>query len=166
MKLPGWMQAWLPVWRLDLSPTQIRLRDLRTQAEWSAVPEVAIGATAGGHNQILAVGADARAALAAHLAKGAGSTGEVVNPFSHPRSMFDDFVLTEQLFKFALRQFQGRSLFSAAPLIAVSLPPDPAGGYTQVEKRACSELVRGAGAREVHLCVVPLTDAQMLASVA
>ena len=166
MKLPGWMQAWLPVWRLDLSPTQIRLRDLRTQAEWSAVPEVAIGATAGGHNQILAAGADARAALAAHLAKGAGSTGEVVNPFSHPRSLFNDFQLTEQLIKFGVRQFHRRSLFTAAPLIVVSLPPDPEGGYTQIEKRACSDMVEAAGAREVHLCVVPLTDAQMLASVA
>ena len=166
MKLPGWLQRWLPVWRLDLSPTQIRLRDLRTQAEWSALPEIAIGATAGGHNQVLAVGADARAALAAHLATGAGATGEVVNPFAHPRSLFNDFQLTEQLIKFALRQFQGRSLFTAAPAVVVSLPPDPDGGYTQVEKRACSELVKAAGAREVHLCIVPVTDQQMLASVA
>jgi rod shape-determining protein MreB len=129
---------------VQLSPERLIVRDPRTGTQFSEIPEVGIAHEP--KTRIVGVGVAARSAVA-------GLNGEVVNPFGHPRSLVSDFTVAEQLLKTVVRQVLGSALFRPAPRIVIHPLGDPAGGFTQIERRAIREMAIGAGASKVIVWV-------------
>lgn len=155
--MPKLLDFFSPVLYLRLSPDRLTVRDVRTGAFISEVPEIAIQR---GQKKphVLAVGAEAS------LHKATPSV-EVVNPFAHPRTLVGDFTAGEQVMKAFVRKLMGRSLFAAAPRMVFHPLGDPAGGLTQVEIRALREMALGAGAAGVVMWQGPeLSDQQVLSN--
>lgn len=138
---------------IRLSPHRLTVRNVKTGAFVSEVPEIAI--TRGPKPRILGVGDEATLHRSNKIA-------QVINPFAHPRSLISDFTCAEQLLKAFLRKVSAKSLLAASPRVVFHPLGDPAGGFTQVEIRAFHEMALGAGASEVMLWQGPdLTDAQV-----
>lgn len=130
---------------VQLSPRRLMLRDPRSRACFDEVPEVAIHRPASGRATVRAVGAEARM-------HAAGSDVVVVNPLAHPRTLVSDFVVAEQLLKFAIRRlYGGRPVFRPSPEIVMHPVDDYEGGLTAVEIRALQELALGAGASRARV---------------
>jgi rod shape-determining protein MreB len=143
-----------PIIYIQISPERLSVRNVKSGEEISEVPEVALSAPP--KIKILGVGSQARISQL-------GGVGQVVNPFSHPRSMVSDFTVAEQLIKEFLRRLQGKSILTISPLVVMHPLGDPLGGFTQVEYRAFREMALGAGASEVIMWHGPrLTDQQIL----
>ncbi|WP_431096382.1 rod shape-determining protein [Polaromonas aquatica] len=139
---------------IRLSPYRLTVRNVRSGAFISEVPEIAL--SRGLKVKILGVGNDA----ALHKSS---NSAQVINPFSHPRSMVSDFTRGEQVLKAFVRKLQGGHALSVSPRVVFHLLGEPAGGFTQVEIRAFHEMARGAGASEVLMWQGPeLTDEQVL----
>lgn len=142
-----------PIIYVQISPERLTLKNLKTGESLSEVPELAISAPP--KPKILAVGPQARVAAASQPA-------EVVNPFAHPRTLVSDFTVAEQLLKYQLRRVLGNSLLSLSPCVVIHPLGSPAGGFTQVERRAFREMALGAGASQVHVWTGrPLTDQEV-----
>lgn len=142
-----------PIIYIQISPERLTLKNVKTGEFIAEVPELAISARP---EKILAVGAQARVAAASQAA-------ELVNPFAHPRTLASDFTVAEQLIKHQLRRLLGNSLLSIAPRVVIHPLGSPAGGFTQVERRAFHEMAIGAGASEAHVWTGrQLTDQELL----
>ncbi|MGE0330382.1 MAG: rod shape-determining protein [Ramlibacter sp.] len=142
-----------PLIYIQISPERLTLKNVKTGESMAEVPELAISAAPA---KILAVGAQARVAAASQPA-------ELVNPFAHPRTLASDFTVAEQLIKHQLRRLLGNSLLSISPRVVIHPLGSPAGGFTQVERRAFYEMAIGAGASEAHVWTGrPLTDEELL----
>lgn len=142
-----------PRLHVQISPELLTVRNLKSGQVVSEVPEAAIGGTP---KKILAAGAQARLATAQ-----AGV--EVVNPFAHPRSLVSDFTTGYALLRIFVRRVLGRQWLQVSPLIFMQPLGDPAGGFTQIERRALREMALGAGASQVILCIpVAPPDREML----
>lgn len=143
-----------PIVYVQVSPERLTLKNLKTGESISEVPEMAI--TLPPKPKILAVGPQARVAAASQRS-------EVINPFAHPRSLVSNFTVAEQLLKHQLRRVLGTSLLSLSPCVVMHPLGSPAGGFTQVERRAFREMALSAGASEVHVWTGrPLTDQEVL----
>ena len=142
-----------PIIYIQISPERLTLKNVKTGQSISEVPEMAISATP---EKILAVGSQARLAAASQPA-------QVVNPFTHPRTLASDFTVAEQLIKHQMRRLMGNPLLSISPRIVIHPLGSPAGGFTQVERRAFHEMAIGAGASEANVWAGrPLTDEELL----
>jgi rod shape-determining protein MreB and related proteins len=151
---PRMFSALSPIVYIQISAEFLTLKNLKTGGTISEVPELAISAPP--KPKILAVGHQARLAAGSQPA-------EVVNPFAHPRSLVSDFTVAEQLVKHQLRRVLGNPLLSFAPCVVMHPLGSPAGGFTQVERRAFREMALGAGASEVFVWTGrPLTDQEVL----
>ena len=136
-----------------LSPARLTVRNTRTGAFISGVPEIAF--VRGPKLRILGTGDDAAAFRSVKSA-------QIVNPFTHPRSLVSDFVNAEQVLKAFVRKATGKGLLAAAPRVLFHPLGEPTGGFTQVEVRAFHEMMLGAGASEVVIWQGPdLTDQQV-----
>ncbi len=125
---------------VQVSPDRLTVRNPKTGASVSEIPEVAIA-----HNpkpSIVAVGKDARS----HKSE---ASVQIVNPFAHPRSMVSDFTVAEQTLKAFFLRVKASAFLTPAPKVVMHLLGDPAGGFTQVEVRAFHEMALGAGASQV-----------------
>lgn len=143
-----------PLVYVQVSPERLTLKNLKTGESISEIPELAMSAPP--KPKILAVGPQARVAAASQ-------PSQVINPFAHPRSLVSDFTVAEQLLKHQLRRVSGSSLLSLSPCVVIHPLGSPAGGFTQVERRAFREMALGAGASEVHVWTGrPLTDQELL----
>lgn len=146
-----------PVIYIQISPERLTVKNLKTGESISEVPEVAISTPP--KPRVLGVGATARAAAAS-----ATEPSQVVNPFAHPRSLVSDFTLAEQLVKHQLRRALGKRLLAISPSVVMHPLGAPAGGFTQVERRAFREMALGAGASQVFVWTGrPLGDEEVLA---
>lgn len=144
-----------PTLYVQLSPQRLTVRNAKTGAQWSEVPEVALSRR-GGKPCVVGFGSEARAARDADV--------EILNPFAHPRSLVSDFLPAEQLLKAFVRRALPKLVFGAAPRIVMHPLGEPEGGFTGVEARALREMAMGAGASDVVVWQGPtLTDAQLLA---
>ncbi|MFZ3127859.1 MAG: rod shape-determining protein [Rhodoferax sp.] len=139
------LSALSPLLYVKVAPDRLTVRNVKTGAEISEVPEIAIG-KAGKKAVILAAGAAARAAASTQSA-------ELVNPFNHPRTLLGDFTVGEQLLKAFIRRLNGQSWLALAPRVVMHPLGSPAGGFTQVERRAFHEMAFGAGASQVVVWV-------------
>lgn len=139
------LSALSPLLYVKVAPDRLTVRNVKTGAEISEVPEVAIG-KAGKKAVVLAVGAAARTAASTQSA-------ELVNPFNHPRTLLGDFTVGEQLLKAFVRRLNGKSWLALAPRVVMHPLGSPAGGFTQVERRAFHEMALGAGASQVVVWV-------------
>jgi rod shape-determining protein MreB len=148
------LTAFKPAIYVQISPERLTVKNLRSGVVISEIPEMAISALA--KPTILAVGPQARVAAASQAA-------QVVNPFAHPRSLVSDFTVAEQMLKHYLRRILGSSLLTLAPVVVIHPLGSPAGGFTQVERRAFREMALGAGASEVIVWTGrALTDQEVL----
>lgn len=135
------LSSLMPTVYVQLSPQRLTIRNVKTGASVSEIPEIAIARDP--KPRILGVGAEAR------LQRASGSV-EITNPFAHPRSLVSDFTSGEQVLKALLRRVLGNSLFAVSPKIVMHPMGDlPEGGFTQVEIRALQEMALGAGAAKV-----------------
>ena len=142
---------------VQLSPQLLSVRDPKSGQFVSEVPEIAIQRLPGKHATILAVGSNARSSASA------SPHSEVLNPFSHPRSLLSDFTLAEQLLKAFVKRIVGTGLFSLRLDVVIHPLGEHLGGLTQIEVRALRELALGAGAGNVHVWQgLPLADQQLL----
>jgi len=74
-----------------------------------------------------------------------------VNPFSHPRSLLNDFYNAERLLQAIVKKLTGKKFISPAPAIIIHPMEKIEGGLTSIEIRAFKEMAYGAGAREVAI---------------
>lgn len=124
----------LPVIYVQLSPQNLTVRNVKSGAFLSEVPEVAISTAKPA--RVLDIGAAAR------LQSGAN----IVNPFAHPRSLVSDFTVAELLLKTMVQRLLKRSFFVPSPKVIMHPLGEPQGGFTQIEIRVFREMARGAGA--------------------
>jgi rod shape-determining protein MreB and related proteins len=139
---------------VQISPERLTVRDPKTGAMFSELPEVAIARVP--KARIVGIGVEARL-------QASQPSVEVVNPFAHPRSLVSDFTVAEQLLKAAVRRVKGSGLLSLAPSVVMHPLGEHEGGLTQVEIRALYEMGLGAGARSVKVWQGrSLTDDELL----
>jgi len=139
---------------VQVSPHRLTLRNAKTGATVTTTPEVALAK--GAKPKIVAIGAKAR--------KQESRTVQVLNPFSHPRTLLADFGAAQQMLQTLVKQVHKRKLLGGGPGMVMHLQDDPAGGFTQLEIRGFQELGTGAGAAQVVVWQGPnLTDEQLLA---
>jgi len=127
---------------VQISPQRLTVRNLRNGVVVSDVPLVAVGGAP--KLKVLAVGAEA------NTVHGAPNLA-VSNPFAHPRTLISDFTMAEQVIKAFVRRAVGKPWLLPAPVMVIHPQGNPDGGFTQVEKRALTELGLAIGARSVIL---------------
>ena len=139
---------------IRLSPSRLTVRNVKTGAFVSEVPEIAV--SLGPKPTVLGAGEEA-------TPHKSNPSAQVLNPFSHPRSLVSDFTLGQQLLKAFIKKLPKSHLLAAAPRMVFHPQGDPAGGFTQIEIRALHEMALGAGASEVTIWQgQDLTDEQVL----
>lgn len=129
----------IPVLYVRISPDRLSVTNAKSGETISEPPELAIAGTPA---KVIGAGAQARAAAALQ-------GGNVINPFMHPRTLISDFTVAEQLVKAFVKRMSGRHLFTPSPRVVIHPLGDPAGGFTQVERRAFREMALGAGGSSV-----------------
>jgi rod shape-determining protein MreB and related proteins len=87
---------------------------------------------------------------------------ELVNGFSHPRTLIADFTIAEQTLKRFLQRLSPRSLFAPAPVLILQPLEKLEGDLTPIEVRAFVELALGAGARKVFVWTGGALSREML----
>ncbi|MEX1166216.1 MAG: rod shape-determining protein [Hydrogenophaga sp.] len=132
-----------PLLYVQISPTRVVIKNLKTGAVLTEPPELAISDTT--PKKVLGVGSRAQAALAST------PQAQLVKPFAHPRSLVSDFSSAELLLKALVKQMIGKSMLAISPRIVIHPLGSPDGGFTQVERRAFRELGLGAGGSEVEV---------------
>lgn len=146
--------AFKPPLYIRLSPFRLTVRNVKTGALVSEAPEIAI--SRGPKPKVLGAGDEAAPYKSS-------SSAQVLNPFSHPRTLVSDFTAGEQLLKAFVKKLQKSHAFAASPRVLLHPQGDPAGGFTQIEIRALHEMALGAGASEVTIWQgQDLTDEQVL----
>jgi rod shape-determining protein MreB and related proteins len=96
---PMFLKYLAPLLYVQISPERLTIRNPKTGASWSEVPEIAL--STGRTPKILAIGAEARLHSATEGV-------QISNPFGHPRTLLGDFTLGEQLLKLAVLRVQPR----------------------------------------------------------
>ncbi len=78
---------------------------------------------------------------------------EVINPFSHPRLLVNNFQLAEKVLMHAFRVLHENKVFVPAPRVIIQPMEKLEGGITEIEERVFRGLCLGAGAREIFVYV-------------
>lgn len=148
--------SFAPIVYVQISPERLTLKNVKNGESISEAPEVAV--TVGHSPKVMGFGTQARVAVAA------SHDARLINPFGHPRSLVSDFNAGQLLMRHQLRRLLSMKFLSLGPHVVVHPLGDPAGGLTQIERRALREMARGAGASRVHLWTGrELTDQELLA---
>lgn len=129
-----------PIVYVRLSPKSLSISDVGAKFELTEPPVAAISREE--KRKVLAVG---QAANQAKLIQPA----DIINPFTHPRSLLSDFTVAEQVLKGFMKNLFAKRLLPPAPIVVIHPKVDPEGGFTQIEIRALHELAIGAGASRV-----------------
>ena len=119
---------------------RIKLTDSKTGNIFDESPLVALKTDAKGKKSIVAIGNAASESFEENI--------QIINPFSHPRVLFADFNIGEQLLKYALTKVMKKKFFTPAPAVVIQPMEKTEGGLTMIEIRAFRELAFGAGARD------------------
>jgi rod shape-determining protein MreB len=146
------------VFYVQLSPQRLTVRNAATGEQISEVPEIAITKPPA-KQRVVAVGAAARAVTD-------GTPVEVINPFTHPRTLVSDFTVAEVLLKAFFKRMPSNGWAQLMPAPCAVMHPlgEWEGGLTQVELRALRELALGAGASNAYVWQGrTLTGAELLA---
>lgn len=123
---------------------RIKVTDILTKKIYDEAPLVAIETNSKGQKIISAVGNEVKSITPS-------SDIEIVNPFSHPRALLNDFFVAEKLLQHSFHLLLGKKFISPAPLVVIQPMEKIEGGLTMIERKAFTELALGAGAREVAL---------------
>ncbi len=79
-----------------------------------------------------------------------GDEFELINPFDHPRLVLQAFDTAEKMLHYFLLKLQPKSAI-VRPLLVLHPARQLAGGLSDIEQRALTELGAGVGARKVYL---------------
>ena len=142
MALKKLQAAFSPTLYVQIWEHRLKVTNLKTGQVHDTAPLVAIETHPRGVKKIVGIGAAAgQLPLRSNI--------ELINPFSHPRTLLSDFLVAEKLVMHAVREACGKGLVPAAPAIIMHPMEKLEGDLTQVERRAFRELALGAGARAV-----------------
>lgn len=119
---------------------RIKLTDSITGNTFDEKPLVAFERNNKGEKIIVAVGDSALMSF--------GENVEVINPFSHPRVLFSNFIVGEKLFQYALKKIFSKKLLVLAPVMVIHPMEKTEGGLTMIEIRAFRELAFRSGAKD------------------
>ena len=75
----------------------------------------------------------------------------ILNPFSHPRSLINDFQCASKILMHAVRDVHRARWFAPHPRLIIHPMEKVEGGLTSIETRAFRELCLSANAREVSI---------------
>jgi len=129
---------------IQIWENRIKVTDVPTREVYDEAPLVAIETNAKGQKIISAIGNEVKSIIP-------NNEIEIVNPFSHPRVLLDDFFVAEKLLQHTFHLLLGKKFISPAPLVVIQPMEKIEGGLTMIERKAFTELALGAGAREVAL---------------
>lgn len=127
---------------MQLWENRIRVTDIESGKIFDEVPLVAIR-KGKRRSKRLAIGSRASSA--------ASSEVEVINPFSHPRSLLAHFKPAELLLEGIFEKLGGEGLFSSPANLVLQPMEKNRGGLTEVEVSAFQALGLSAGARRVYV---------------
>jgi rod shape-determining protein MreB len=125
---------------------RIRVVDTVSGVFFDEAPLVAIETTRKGHKVIVGVGNSVKLMTV-------NSNVTIVNPFSHPRALLNDFIVAEKLLQHVFQQILGKKFISPSPAVVIQPMEKIEGELTIIERKAFRELALGAGARDVVLNV-------------
>lgn len=133
-----------------MSRALLTVVDVSNGRRWEDEPLLSL---TGSKKLISAVGSAARS-----------TSGELVNPFEHPRVFVADFLAGEKLLQYAFRYVARRSLLRPTPTVVLQITEALDGGISMIKRRALREIAMGAGAHQVYIVEgAPLTDAEIRA---
>ena len=138
------LNIWSTVAYVQIWETRLRVGVVGSSLYFDEQPLIAIQSLVSGEQTILAIGNEANVASCEPNAK-------VVNPFSHPRTVFCDFNNAEKLLRRAISKVHKDSFWQLGLRLIIQPMEKMEGGLTQIEIRAFRELAYGAGAREVKV---------------
>ncbi|MFT5534537.1 MAG: rod shape-determining protein MreB [Burkholderiaceae bacterium] len=137
------LSALFPILYVKFDSDRLTVRNVRTGAEISEVPEIAMR-KAGKKTVILASGVEARNAAFTQSA-------ELINPFNHPRILLGDSILGQQLLKSFIHRLDRTWWFALTTRVVMHPTGFHTGSFTQAECRTFCEMALGAGASQVVL---------------
>jgi rod shape-determining protein MreB len=87
----------------------------------------------------------------------------IVNGFSHPRLIINDFLIAEKALQYAIHKMYQNRFWHSSPITVIHPMEKVEGGLTSIERRALRELASGAGAQKVFIWVGrELTDDEII----
>ena len=120
---------------------RIRVVDLKTQRSFDEKPLLQIERKTGQAAKLLAFGN----AATGDITTGNTSTGTVINPFSHPRTLIGDPYLAEKLLTLIIRQLCGHRLLSPVAAIIIQPMEKMEGDLTATESKGLRDIALAAG---------------------
>lgn len=130
-----------PCFYVQIRASRLTVTNTTTGERWDQAPLLALESNAKGGKTVLTIGDEAKKRVDAGI--------EVVNPFTHPRTLISDFSLAEKLLQEVFKAMSKNRLMPASPAVIMHPLEKLEGGLTQIEIRAMRELALGAGARDV-----------------
>ncbi|EDN65557.1 rod shape-determining protein MreB [Beggiatoa sp. PS] len=141
-----------PILYIKLRENLLTVKNVKNGEIYEDEPVVAID----DKKKILAVGKQA------HTLKTKNNV-VIVNGFSHPRTIINDFLMAEKALQYAVSQMYKNRFFPLSPIAVIQPMEKIEGGLTLIERRALREMAQGAGAREVFIWVGrELTDDEII----
>lgn len=122
---------------------RLKVTDVASQEVYEVEPLVAFETLPKGKKVVSAVGDI--------TLKNKSSNTEVVNPFSHPRTLLSNFHVGEKLLQHVFQQLHKGTFISPSPIVVMHPMEKTEGGLTMLEERAFKELSLGAGASKVYV---------------
>lgn len=122
---------------------RIKAISIQTQAVFDQIPLVAIETVKSGQKVVREFGNGCKSVDP--------SKYQIINPFSHPRMLLEDFIVAEKLLQYVVKELHQGRFFTPAPRIIFHPMEKIEGGLTMIEDKAFRELCVGAGAREVAI---------------
>lgn len=119
---------------------KIKVTDIASKKVFEDKPLIAISNN-NGSKQVEAFGNSAT------LIK--GKNIEVINPFSHERSLLSNFEIGEKLLQIIFKKLSPNRIFVIRPNAVMHPMEKLEGGLTEIEVNALKDLAQGAGARNV-----------------
>jgi rod shape-determining protein MreB len=120
---------------------RIMVTDIHSGEFFDETPLLAIERNKKGQRIVSAVGNDVKML---HIDENI----EVINPFSHPRGLLNDFFAAEKVLQHIFHVLFNKRFVSVSPRVVVHPMEKNEGGITMIEAKAFTEMALGAGARE------------------
>jgi rod shape-determining protein MreB len=123
---------------------RVKITNIDSKQVFDEEPLVAIKKNKKGQSIIEDIGDSVKALINKHEYK-------IINPFSHPRLLVNDFEVAEKILQHAFRELHKDKFIAPSPRVIFQPMEKLEGGITGIENRVYSELCLGAGAREVYI---------------
>lgn len=131
---------YIQVWENRIKASYIQTKEVYDQA-----PLMAIKTTKKGEKVVADIGNSCKSLDS--------NKYQIINPFSHPRMLLNDFQVGQKLIQHVVKVLYGSRFFTHSPRVIFQPMEKTEGGLTAIEERAFREICIGAGAREVLIHV-------------